>query len=88
MDYTILNLKVKNNTEGVISLDTKENLNTMYIYDENNVNYESFLNENSEEELQVRRNAEKNIDIKFNKIYNPNSRTLKRNYTKRCNFRL
>lgn len=80
MDYTILSLDVKNDTDGVIALDSKANLKTTLIYDTNNVEYEAFLNEKAEEELQVRRNARRTINIKFNKIYNPNSRTLKRNF--------
>jgi len=80
MDYTILSLEVENNTNGVIALDSKANINTTLIYDTNNVEYEAFLNEKAEEELQVRRNAKRTINIKFNKIYNPNSRTLKRNF--------
>ena len=71
MDYTIVNIDVENKTNNTICLDTKENVNTTYLYDTNNVKYKSFLNEIAEEQLVVRRNAKININIKFNKMYNP-----------------
>ncbi len=76
MDYTILSLKVKNTNKDIISLDTKENLDTMYLYDTNGVRYSSFLNETAEEELIFRRNMEMTVEIKFNKMYNPTSREI------------
>ncbi len=77
MDYTILDIKVKNNTNRIISIDTKENVDTMYLYDENKVKYIALLNENSKEELEIRKGMEKNIKIKFNKMYNPEGRELR-----------
>lgn len=76
MDYTILSLKVKNTNKDIISIDTKESLDTMYLYDTNGVRYSSFLNENAEEELTFRRNMEMTVEIKFNKMYNPTSREI------------
>lgn len=76
MDYTILSLKVKNTNKDIISIDTKEKLDTMYLYDTNGVRYSSFLNENAEEELIFRRNMEMTVEIKFNKMYNPTSREI------------
>ena len=76
MDYTILSLKVKNANKDIISLDTKENLDTMYLYDTNGVRYSSFLNETAEEELIFRKNMEMTVEIKFNKMYNPTSREI------------
>ena len=71
MDYTIANLSVTNNRESDISLDTKDGNYTMYMYDTNNVKYNSFLHENSEEQLRVRNGLTNTINIKFNKMYNP-----------------
>lgn len=71
MDYTIVNISVKNNTRNTICIDTKENIDSMYIYDENNVKYTSFLNEIALEQLVVYRNMTNTLNIKFNKIYNP-----------------
>ena len=76
MDYTVLTLKVRNNTQNAICIDTKEKTGTMYLYDTNGVKYTAALNEKSVEEFTIRRNMGVNIDIKFNKIYNPESRDL------------
>ena len=53
IDYTIVNIKIKNNTADTICLDTKENIDKTYLYDENNVTYTAFLNELADEELAV-----------------------------------
>lgn len=76
MDYTIVELKVKNTNKETICIDTKESLDTMYIYDTNGVRYRALLNENAEEELIFRRNMEMTVEIKFNKMYNPTSREI------------
>lgn len=76
MDYTILDLKVRNLSKDTIILDTKENQDTLYLYDLKGVKYTAFLNENSAEELKVSKNMEIKTDIKFNKRYNPTSRDL------------
>lgn len=76
MDYTRVSLKVKNTNKDLVSIDTKENLDTMYLYDTNGVRYSSFLNENAEEELIFRRNMEMTVEIKFNKMYNPEAREI------------
>lgn len=70
IDYTILNISATNNTKNVITLDTKDNAETLYLYDTKNIKYTSFLNEIADEQLVVRRGATNNINIKFNKIYN------------------
>ncbi len=71
MDYTIANITVKNNTSDMICLDTKEDNTTMYLYDENDVTYSSLLNEIADEQLIIRANMSNTLNIKFNKIYNP-----------------
>lgn len=76
MDYTILDLKVRNLSKDTIILDTKENQDTLYLYDLKGVKYTAFLNENSTEELKASKNMEIKTDIKFNKRYNPTSRDL------------
>lgn len=78
MDYTILSISIKNESQNTVCLDTKENVKTTYLYDENGIRYTAFLNENSDEELQIRRGMEKTINIKFNKRYNPESREIYR----------
>lgn len=76
MDYTILDLKVRNLSKETIIIDTKENQETLYLYDLKGVKYTAFLNENSAEELKASKNMEIKTDIKFNKRYNPTSRDL------------
>lgn len=78
MDNTILEFKVKNQTKNTICLDTKKESDTTYLYDTNYTRYTAFLNEISEEEMQIPRNMERTISIKFDKIYNPENRVLKR----------
>lgn len=75
-DNTVLEIIVRNNSKETIIIDTKEKVDNTYLYDTKGVKYIAFLNENSEEELKIRRNMETKIDIKFNKMYNPTSREL------------
>ena len=69
IDYTIVNFSVTNNTNNTICIDTREAVNTTYLYDEKNVKYTAFLNENADE-LIVRAGMTNTINIKFNKMYN------------------
>ncbi len=71
MDYTIANISVQNNSTSAICMDSKKTEGTTYLYDENNVKYTGLLNEIAEEQLVVRRGMTNTINIKFNKIYNP-----------------
>ena len=76
MEYAILDITVKNANDDLISIDTKEKIKTIYLYDERSMKYEAFLNENESKTLQVKKNVEKNIKIKFSKIYNPENITI------------
>ena len=71
MDYTIANIDIKNDNKNTICLDTKQGEQTLYLYDYNYVKYSALLNEIAEERLIVYRNMKNNINIKFNKVYNP-----------------
>ena len=71
IDYTFLDLKITNKTENTICIDSKEEINTVFVLDENNVKYEALLNENSED-LNIRKGMTENLKLKFNKMYNPN----------------
>lgn len=70
IDFAVLNITVKNDTDKVICLDTKKDNESMYLYDSNGVKYSSFLNENAEEQLVIYRNINNSINVKFNKMYN------------------
>lgn len=77
MDYTIVTFKIKNDTKNAICLDTKESIDTLYLYDEKGVKYTALLNENSIEQLRAPQGVEITVDIKFDKMYNPNARELR-----------
>ncbi len=77
IDYTVLDFTVKNATNKMIKLDTKEKQRTMYLYDGNSIKYEASLNEIADEVLKIREKNQMNFKIKFNKMYNPESRAIK-----------
>ena len=77
IDYTVINFKVRNDTKNAVIIDTKEDVQSVYLYDTNNVKYTAFLNEIADEQLKINQGAEILVNIKFNKIYNPESRELK-----------
>ncbi|MCI9366074.1 MAG: hypothetical protein HFJ54_05950 [Clostridia bacterium] len=76
IDFTIVNMSITNSTDKVICLDTKEDNESMYLYDINGVKYSSFLNENATEQLVIYRNINNSINVKFNKIYNPDREVI------------
>lgn len=77
IDYEIYEIKVENGTQGNIIFNTKEDINSIYIEDENELKYISFLNEISEYDLQILRGDTKTYDIKFNRSYRPNIKIKK-----------
>lgn len=70
MDYEMYDLEVKNNTENDILLDTKENLESMYIKDTKNVKYSSYSHEISLADLYVQKGQKRNLKIKYYSSYN------------------
>ena len=77
MDYTIFNIQIENHTGKPVCSDTTENISDTYIYDIEQVRYTALLNENTLEELIVKNETTSSINIKFDKRYSPDSRTLK-----------
>lgn len=71
IDYEIYTIKVKNNTQNEVILDSKEDTKTVYLTDTNNYNYVAFLNELSIDDLTIKSGMTQTIKIKFNKSYNP-----------------
>lgn len=71
IDYEIYTIKVKNNTQNEVILDSKENTKTVYLTDTNNYNYVAFLNELSLDDITIKSGMTQTIKIKFNKSYNP-----------------
>lgn len=71
IDYEIYTIKVKNNTQNEVILDSKEDTKTVYLTDTNNYNYVAFLNELSLDDITIKSGMTQTIKIKFNKSYNP-----------------
>ena len=65
IDYTEIDIKIKNNTTNKICLDTKENIDKTYLYDENNVTYTAFVHELTSEELTIPSRRRKDIKNKI-----------------------
>lgn len=70
MDYEIYNLKVSNNDTNTVTLDTKNTTTATYLKDRNQLNYLSYIHELANEELKIVALMQKNVEIKFNKVYN------------------
>ena len=71
IDYNVVNVSVANNTLNKICLDTKEDVESAFIYDENNIRFEAFLNEISDSDLEIESGKTKTLNIKFSRSYNP-----------------
>ncbi len=71
IDYEKYEIEVKNGTLVRITLNTKENTDSMYIQDENGLKYVALLNEISEYDLEISRGLTKTYNIKFNRGYKP-----------------
>lgn len=69
MDYETYEIKVQNNTGSKLIFNTKENTDSVYLYDENGLKYIAFLNELVNNELEILNGTEKTFNIKFNRGY-------------------
>lgn len=69
LDYEIYTFQIKNNLDQTILLDTRRKTDTIYIKDEEGNKFESYLYENKEEDLQLKPQEAKTIQIKFNDRY-------------------
>lgn len=77
MDYEKYNITVKNETENRVCLDTKENVKTMYLEDENKVQYSAITNEIIDDTLIIENQSEKTLDIKYYSKYSSTKNILK-----------
>ena len=71
MDYEIYKISVKNNVGTDLIFNTKENTNSIYIQDENELKYIAFINEIQSTELEILNVITKTLEIKFNRRYKP-----------------
>lgn len=81
MDYEIYNIKVENNTENTILLDTKEKAKSVYATGSNGATYTAFMYEIEDEHLTIKPRIHKTLSIKVNKIYSPNIEVDKLTFT-------
>lgn len=80
LDYEIYTLRIKNNTDRIILLDTRRKTNTTYITDDKNNRFEAFLYEKSEQDLVFEPQESKTIQIKFNDSYRSNINITSMNF--------
>lgn len=69
MDYTTYTFRVTNNRENAILLANINNINSIYIEDDNGVAYTAYLHELTEGELTVNAGATKEVTIKYYSKY-------------------
>lgn len=75
MNYETYNIKVQNNTENTIILDSKENEKSVYITGDNEITYRAFMYEIDDVYLTIKPRIYTKLTVKFNKIYSPNIQT-------------
>lgn len=70
MDYETYTIKIDNNSQSDILLDTKRDMKSMYIEDDKGVKYSSYNHELTEADLTITRNHSRTITIKYYSSYN------------------
>ena len=68
-NYETYNITIKNKTSSTILIGKKLENKDIYLIDKNGMQYYSFLSEMSLESLFIKSGEEKNINIRFDKIY-------------------
>lgn len=76
-EYEQYEIKVENKTTNTIMLDSKENVDSIYLVGSNNSKYNGFTYELDEIKTIIPANTSKNITIRFNKIYSNETVTRK-----------
>ena len=69
-DYETFEITFQNNSEKTVVLDSKNDTETVYVKDSNNVRYPWFGNEIANEYLTINPGESRTLKIKFNKMYN------------------
>lgn len=86
MEYEIYTLRIKNNTDQTILLDTRRETDTTYITDENRNQFEAFLYEKAEQDLILKPQESKTIQIKFNDSYQSDMNIMSMNFVDIVNY--
>jgi len=74
MDYEIYNLAITNKSSKNIIIDTNDDVNSIYLLDNNNMKYYFYNAEIIESRLLVKSKLTNNISIKFNNSYSSSRR--------------
>lgn len=72
VDYVDVNIEAENKTNFPIILDGGAKGDSVYLKDTKDIGYASYLFEETEEDLTIRKNLKKNFKIKFDKEYSEN----------------
>lgn len=72
MEYEKYFIEVKNSSRTSVVLNTKQDTNSLYLEDENDVKHIAFLNEISDYDLNIQNGFTKKYNIRFNRTYKPN----------------
>ena len=75
-EYEQYEIKVENKTNNTIMLDSKEDVDSIYLIGSNSSKYSGFTYELDEIKTVIPENTSKNITVRFNKIYSNNLFTL------------
>lgn len=65
MDYTIYNIQIENKTKSNINIANLQKVDTLYIQDSNNIQYYAYLNELTDEMVNIPQNMKIDFHIKF-----------------------
>lgn len=81
IDYEIYTIKVQNNTNKEICIDTRKSSKSIYATGTDNIKYTAFANEIASNLYEITAYGSKTYNLKFNKKYNPSIRTKKVTFT-------
>lgn len=77
IDYEEYVFNIKNKTDNIIMLESREHSDNVYVEDKNEVQYIAHMYELTDEEIKVNPKTEKNVTIRFERIYKPSIKDKK-----------
>lgn len=80
-EYYVYTLKISNNTDKTICIDTKSKSDSVYISNKNGIKFMALLYENLTDDFIVESKQSKEIKIKFNIIYRDDLKITKMDFT-------
>lgn len=82
MDYENFNIIINNNTENTICLNSKEETNEVYVSNKRDTQFKAFINELMDEDLILKPQERKELNIKFSNVYNEKLKMEKLSFKK------